>query len=230
MKNILETIGLLCYLISGIFSWGWYYEFLDQYLWKVVAAIISFFTLPFFWVAGIIEWMNNGFPEDLKIALISFLAGIVCMLLSIFITNNKKMKSPKTKFFTINQLDIANFFGGPLIGLWILSKNYQSASHEDLSKKYLLSAIICGVIWIFLFGLIDLYEGGGIKILRLVLVVLSIFVIREIYKKNQKKLIPEIRDENRVSGWKVFFFIIITVLINALLLTFFQDLFLKFYN
>ena len=118
------------------------------------------------------------------------------------------------KFFSIHELDIGTFFGGPLLGFYILSQNYKKLGKDKMAANFIGYGFIFLIILLLLSMFVPVIQKGGILIM-----VALIFILRGYYKKHQLPEINKIPKEKRTveSGWKVFGLILLSTLITIVI-------------
>lgn len=78
----LRIIGFIFTIIGGILAWGWYIEWLLDFLWKYVAYFLGFITIPLLPLAVLIEFFWHGWPKEVAFAFIMNISGIIILVIS----------------------------------------------------------------------------------------------------------------------------------------------------
>jgi hypothetical protein len=93
LKRIMKAISFILILLSGIMAIGWQIEWLDKYfLWRIVADIIGFLTIPLFPLYALVELFWHGWPTEVTIAFYFGLTGIGIAIVN-FILNDVLLKA-----------------------------------------------------------------------------------------------------------------------------------------
>lgn len=143
-------------------------------------------------------------------------------------SDNKNIR----KIYSKNQIDIATFFGGPLIGGYLISENYKTFGEKNAAKKTLLITIISTVLFLTLIIFLPEINIGdqastGLSIIPLIIIVLFV-------RKYQGGKIQEYINKGfrGASSWGVFrkaiISLIITIIIVYLIVSVKQDYDVKY--
>lgn len=119
------------------------------------------------------------------------------------------------KFYTQLAVSLGTFFGGPLIGLYQMSRNYKYLGDEKKSKIYLISAIAVTLFLILIILNISLE-----MVPNYLFPVIFTGIISTMYKKQQKERIQEElkKETTKIqSGWLVFGQIILSAIIHLVI-------------
>ncbi len=107
------------------------------------------------------------------------------------------------KLYTIGQISVASYFGGPIAGCYLMSVNFKHLNNGEIAKKTLLIGIISTLI--FFPGILFVPEKIIDKIPEFLIPMIYTSIIGVYAKKLQGISIKEHIEKGgqKYSGWKV---------------------------
>lgn len=100
------------------------------------------------------------------------------------------MKSTSTgKLYNQRSITWASLLGGPLVGSYMYTKNFKTLGKDDEANRSFKIALILATIFFVILGLIP--DNKTESIPGSALSVVNAFLFRELFKRNQAKLIAQ---------------------------------------
>lgn len=122
--------------------------------------------------------------------------------------------------YTKKAIGFATYFGGPLVGGYLLFKNFKLFNEDDSARNTLIFSIIFFVVFFELFLLIP--DPIREKIPRFVLPAIYTGIIYYIFKRFQDEKVSKFLQSggHKASGWKIFGISVVGLLITLSYLMF----------